>query len=213
MCCLSSPQPPAALTSAGARVVFMDDTGGSKAIEAARALKKLGGRRAFVLSGGFNGWVASGLNTSNVYATGGVDALVADFQDTYTEVAQVTQSALSEFVDTALTPENLGKTSLAVGAVTLAIINWELALQEAALVGITGTVVSKVTSYKSSEELLEDIAGSAKAVVGAAGKAAGAASGAAAAAASAASAASSAAAKTSQLAASAAAKAKGSDSE
>lgn len=67
--------------------------------QAARALKKLGGRSAYVLNGGFEAWRDRGLLTSSSFTIGGFDGLIEDAKETYTEAATLTQSTLSEVVE------------------------------------------------------------------------------------------------------------------
>lgn len=85
-----------AAAPAGAKVVFMGDSGVQDAAVAARALKKLGGRRALALMGGFEAWREKGLLTAPAYTTGGVEGALEEAKESYAVAAALTQATLVE---------------------------------------------------------------------------------------------------------------------
>lgn len=96
------PLRPTAATSSGTKVVFMGESGYKDAQGVARALRKLGGRRSYVLTGGFQAWRDRGLLTASSYAVGGVEGFVEEARETYTEAAVLTQETLSEVAEKTL---------------------------------------------------------------------------------------------------------------
>jgi rhodanese-related sulfurtransferase len=141
-------------TPPAGRVVLMD-AGGGEARELARALTKIGGRRAYTLSGGFPGWTAAGLRVKRDYTSSPLAAVTEDLEVLTAEVAATTQAAASDVVSD---PVRLTGYAAAAVGVLVAATQWELVLQEVGVLGVMASTARWLLSYQSLEELAADVA-------------------------------------------------------
>ena len=154
-----------ALTRGGARVYVM----GPDAAALARAVTKLGGRKAFVLSGGYEAWRSAGLKlrSNGRYEKSALDALG---EESSAAAGRLTQkvSAAAGTAKTQLVeggPATIAPVAGGVALAAAAAYNYETALQYAGVIGLELTLLSKVLSYENPMELFNDVK---DAVVGAA---------------------------------------------
>ena len=154
-----------ALTRGGARVYVM----GPDAAALARAVTKLGGRKAFVLSGGYEAWRSAGLKvrSNGRYEKSALDALG---EESSAAAGRLTQkvSAAAGTAKTQLVeggPATIARVAGGVALAAAAAYNYETALQYAGVIGLELTLLSKVLSYENPMELFNDVK---DAVVGAA---------------------------------------------
>ena len=154
-----------ALTRGGARVYVM----GPDAAALARAVTKLRGRKAFVLSGGYEAWRSAGLKvrSNGRYEKSALDALG---EESSAAAGRLTQkvSAAAGTAKTQLVeggPATIAPVAGGVALAAAAAYNYETALQYAGVVGLELTLLSKVLSYENPMELFNDVK---DAVVGAA---------------------------------------------
>ena len=154
-----------ALTRGGARVYVM----GPDAAALARAVTKLGGRKAFVLSGGYEAWRSAGLKvrSNGRYEKSALDALG---EESSAAAGRLTQkvSAAAGTAKTQLVeggPATIAPVAGGVALAAAAAYNYETALQYAGVIGLELTLLSKVLSYENPIELFNDVK---DAVVGAA---------------------------------------------
>ena len=146
-----------ALTKSGARVYVM----GPDAAALAKAVTTLGGCRAYVLAGGFDAWRSSGLKvrSNGSYEKSALDVLG---EDTSATVGRFTQK-VSASVGTVQTvvkdtdPVNAAPVVLGAVALAAAAYNYETSLQYAGVIGIELTILSKLLSYESPMDLLNDV--------------------------------------------------------
>ena len=162
-----------ALSAPRGRVVLLD-SGAGEARALARALTQLGGRRAYTLRGGFSAWKAAGLAVKQKpdYGVNSLAAATEELVDAATE-AVLTSGAVA--TETLSNPQRLAGLGAAAAGVAAAALNWELVLEEIAVLGLFASAASKLLSYESLDELTMDLAKGAKGAAQLAAKSAGAA--------------------------------------
>ena len=157
-----------ALTKGGGRVYVM----GPNAVDLAKAVTALGGRRAFVVAGGFEAWRSSGLKvrSNGKYEKSALDAIGEDTSAAATRFTQKV-SANVQTVKTVVTsgsPADAVPVLAGLALAAAAAYNYETTLQYAGVIGIEITLLAKLLSYDSPMELFEDlkesVAGAAAAV-------------------------------------------------
>ena len=153
-----------ALTKGGARVYVL----GPDAKDLAKAITRLGGRRAFVVSGGFDAWRSSGLKVGVKYAKSALEGLGEDTSEAASSFTQKVAGSVKTSITTkkptdAIVPL-LGLVSAAAAA-----YNYKTALEYAGVIGIELTILAKLLSYESPWAFFEDVKETAAGVVGAVG--------------------------------------------
>ena len=153
-----------ALTKGGARVYIL----GPDAKDLAKAITRLGGRRAFVVSGGFDAWRSSGLKVGVKYAKSALEGLGEDTSEAASSFTQKVAGSVKTSITTkkptdAIVPL-LGLVSAAAAA-----YNYKTALEYAGVIGIELTILAKLLSYESPWAFFEDVKETAAGVVGAVG--------------------------------------------
>jgi rhodanese-related sulfurtransferase len=140
-------------TPPGARVVIMD-AGSGEARQLARALTRLGGRRAYTLDGGFKAWRAAGLRVKKDYTASPLTAVTEDLEVLTKDFVGSAQASASGVVSSPVRLAGFG--AAALGAVVAA-SQWELVLEEIGVLGIMASAASWLLSYDSVDELGADL--------------------------------------------------------
>ncbi|XP_012075405.1 uncharacterized protein LOC105636682 isoform X2 [Jatropha curcas] len=124
------------------KVIVMDADGtSSKGI--ARALRKLGVKRPYLVQGGFQSWVKQGLR----------------FKELKPETALTLLNEEAEAILEDLSPSPLQVLGFGVGSVAVfyALLEWEKTLQLIAVVGLAQSIYRRVASYDGPEDFREDV--------------------------------------------------------
>ncbi|CAH9101481.1 unnamed protein product [Cuscuta europaea] len=123
-------------------VIVMDDEGGrSKGI--ARSLRKLGLKRPYLMQGGFRSWIKDGLRIKKLKP-----------ETALTILNEEVEAILEEINPTPLKLLGYGVGSMAAVYVVL---EWEKALQLVGFCGLFLTVYLRLSSYKDSEDIEQDV--------------------------------------------------------
>ena len=153
-----------ALTKGGARVYVL----GPDAKDLAKAITKLGGRRAFVVSGGFDAWRSSGLKVGVKYAKSALEGLGEDTSEAASSFTQKVAGSVKTSITTKK-PTDAIVPLLGLVAAAAAAYNYKTALEYAGVIGIELTILAKLLSYESPWAFFEDVKETAAGVAGAVG--------------------------------------------
>ena len=153
-----------ALTKGGARVYVL----GPDAKDLAKAITRLGGRRAFVVSGGFDAWRSSGLKVGVKYAKSALEGLGEDTSEAASSFTQKVAGSVKTSITTKK-PTDAIVPLLGLVAAAAAAYNYKTALEYAGVIGIELTILAKLLSYESPWAFFEDVKETAAGVVGAVG--------------------------------------------
>ncbi len=153
-----------ALTKGGARVYVL----GPDAKDLAKAITKLGGRRAFVVSGGFDAWRSSGLKVGVKYAKSALEGLGEDTSEAASSFTQKVAGSVKTSITTKK-PTDAIVPLLGLVAAAAAVYNYKTALEYAGVIGIELTILAKLLSYESPWAFFEDVKETAAGVAGAVG--------------------------------------------
>ena len=153
-----------ALTKGGARVYVL----GPDAKDLAKAITRLGGRRAFVVSGGFDAWRSSGLKVGVKYAKSALEGLGEDTSEAASSFTQKVAGSVKTSITTKK-PADAIVPLLGLVAAAAAAYNYKTALEYAGVIGIELTILAKLLSYDSPWAFFEDVKETAAGVVGAVG--------------------------------------------
>ena len=153
-----------ALTKGGARVYVL----GPDAKDLAKAITRLGGRRAFVVSGGFDAWRSSGLKVGVKYAKSALEGLGEDTSEAASSFTQKVAGSVKTSITTKKPTDAIVPVLGLVAAATAA-YNYKTALEYAGVIGIELTILAKLLSYESPWAFFEDVKETAAGVVGAVG--------------------------------------------
>jgi len=153
-----------ALTKGGARVYVL----GPDAKDLAKAITRLGGRRAFVVSGGFDAWRSSGLKVGVKYAKSALEGLGEDTSEAASSFTQKVAGSVKTSITTKK-PTDAIVPLLGLVAAAAAAYNYKTALEYAGVIGIELTILAKLLSYDSPWAFFEDVKETAAGVVGAVG--------------------------------------------
>ena len=153
-----------ALTKGGARVYVL----GPDAKDLAKAITRLGGRRAFVVSGGFDAWRSSGLKVGVKYAKSALEGLGEDTSEAASSFTQKVAGSVKTSITTKK-PTDAIVPLLGLVAAAAAAYNYKTALEYAGVIGIELTILAKLLSYESPWAFFEDVKETAAGVAGAVG--------------------------------------------
>ncbi|CAI7883237.1 unnamed protein product, partial [Closterium sp. NIES-54] len=125
------------------QVIIMDESGGNLAKEIARGLSRVGFKRSFVMDGGFDSWVASGLRVK---------------PNEPERVAEVLKKEYEAFVeDVQPTPLGVATVVLGTGVGIFALIEWERSLQLLGVLAVVQLIYLRVKTYETEEDLQRDV--------------------------------------------------------
>jgi rhodanese-related sulfurtransferase len=141
-----------ALTKNGARVYVL----GPDAKDLAKAITGLGGRRAFVVAGGFDAWRSSGLKVGSKYAKNALEGLGEDTSEAASSFTQKVAGSVKTSI-TSKKPTDALVPFVGLVAVVAAVVNYKTALEYAGVIGIELTILAKLLSYESPWAFFEDV--------------------------------------------------------
>jgi rhodanese-related sulfurtransferase len=141
-----------ALTKNGASVYVL----GPDAKDLAKAITGLGGRRAFVVAGGFDAWRSSGLKVGSKYAKNALEGLGEDTSEAASSFTQKVAGSVKTSI-TSKKPTDALVPFVGLVAVVAAVVNYKTALEYAGVIGIELTILAKLLSYESPWAFFEDV--------------------------------------------------------
>ena len=153
-----------ALTKNGASVYVL----GPDAKDLAKAITGLGGRRAFVVAGGFDAWRSSGLKVGSKYAKNALEGLGEDTSEAASSFTQKVAGSVKTSI-TSKKPTDALVPFVGLVAVVAAVVNYKTALEYAGVIGIELTILAKLLSYESPWAFFEDVKDVAGGLAGAVG--------------------------------------------
>ena len=153
-----------ALTKNGASVYVL----GPDAKDLAKAITGLGGRRAFVVAGGFDAWRSSGLKVGSKYAKNALEGLGEDTSEAASSFTQKVAGSVKTSI-TSKKPTDALVPFVGLVAVVATVVNYKTALEYAGVIGIELTILAKLLSYESPWAFFEDVKDVAGGVAGAVG--------------------------------------------
>ena len=153
-----------ALTKSGASVYVL----GPDAKDLAKAITGLGGRRAFVVAGGFDAWRSSGLKVGSKYAKNALEGLGEDTSEAASSFTQKVAGSVKTSI-TSKKPTDALVPFVGLVAVVAAVVNYKTALEYAGVIGIELTILAKLLSYESPWAFFEDVKDVAGGLAGAVG--------------------------------------------
>ena len=153
-----------ALTKNGASVYVL----GPDAKDLAKAITGLGGRRAFVVAGGFDAWRSSGLKVGSKYAKNALEGLGEDTSEAASSFTQKIAGSVKTSI-TSKKPTDALVPFVGLVAVVAAVVNYKTALEYAGVIGIELTILAKLLSYESPWAFFEDVKDVAGGLAGAVG--------------------------------------------
>ncbi|KAJ4968609.1 hypothetical protein NE237_015310 [Protea cynaroides] len=123
--------------------VILMDVDGTRSKGIARSLRKLGVKKPYLVQGGFRSWAKDGLRTKELKP-----------ETTLTILNEEAEAILEDIKPTPVQVIGYG-VGLIAGLYALA--EWEKTLQLIGVVGLGQTIYWRVTSYKGSEDLKQDV--------------------------------------------------------
>ena len=141
-----------ALTKNGASVYVL----GPDAKDLAKAITGLGGRRAFVVAGGFDAWRSSGLKVGSKYAKNALEGLGEDTSEAASSFTQKVAGSVKTSI-TSKKPTDALVPFVGLVAVVATVVNYKTALEYAGVIGIELTILAKLLSYESPWAFFEDV--------------------------------------------------------
>ncbi|CAI5536973.1 unnamed protein product [Closterium sp. Naga37s-1] len=125
------------------QVIIMDESGGNLAKEIARGLSRVGFKRSFVMDGGFDSWVASGLRVKPNEPERAADVLKKEYEAFVEDVQP--------------TPLGVATVVLGTGVGIFALIEWERSLQLLGVLAVVQLIYLRVKTYETEEDLQRDV--------------------------------------------------------
>lgn len=123
--------------------VIVMDADGTRSKGIARALRKLGIKRPYLVQGGFRAWVKEGLRVKEPKP-----------ETTLTILNEEAEAILEE-----INPSPLQVAGVGVGALagSYALFEWEKTLQLIAVIGLGLTIYQRLASYDDAEDFKQDV--------------------------------------------------------